>query len=469
MPYGAFPRLPESAAVVLKALEDAGHEAWVVGGWVRDALMGRPSHDLDVTTSALWPQTAAALEKAGIPSKPTGVKHGTVTALVNHEPVEVTTYRVDGDYTDSRHPDSVVFVRDVVEDLARRDFTINAMAYHPVRGLLDPFGGEKDIDARLIRAVGDPFVRMDEDALRCLRAVRFAARFRFSIDEATQAAVDFNAPRLSQVSNERIGQEIGGILETGRGGWALRNQQPVMFSAIPELKAMKDFSQRSPYHAYDVLNHVARVMDYVEVYSGGTATPAMRWCGLLHDIAKPVTLTVDPRGQGHFYGHPSKGAQKAQEIMRRLAIPGSVAKDACALVRVHDRPVYPTYPSVRALMRDLETYIPGRGIDLIYALLVIKRADAAGKAIPYIGWASTIDVIESMVKTVLKRGDAWSVKTLAISGSDVVASGRVPLGPQIGSTLEAALEAVVEGELPNEHDALVAALELGYFDEAILD
>ena len=198
-----------------------------MGGWVRDALRGRPAHDVDVCTDATWQQSEAAFEAAGVEVHETGIKHGTVTAIVCGQPVEVTTYRIDGDYSDSRHPDSVTFVRDVREDLARRDFTVNAMAWHPDRGLLDPYGGSEDLAAGLIRAVGDPARRFEEDALRILRAVRFACRLGFLIESGTQAALEAAAPTLDRVAQERIGSELRGIVATGRASWAIREQREV--------------------------------------------------------------------------------------------------------------------------------------------------------------------------------------------------------------------------------------------------
>ena len=245
--------LSAGASRVLQALEAAGFEAWVVGGWVRDALRGDASHDVDVTTNALWQEVAAAARAAGLTVHETGTTHGTVTVVADGEPVEVTTYRVEGTYSDLRHPDEVRFVRDVREDLARRDFTVNAMAWHPERGLLDPFGGREDLAAGVIRAVGVPEERFAEDALRVLRAVRFACRMGFDVEPATHAALVAAAPNLKAIAQERIGQEVGGILASHRGGWALMHETDALVAAIPELAPMVGFDQRSRYHAYDVL------------------------------------------------------------------------------------------------------------------------------------------------------------------------------------------------------------------------
>ena len=278
----AYP-VPDYGLRVLHALEDAGFEAWVVGGWVRDALLGAPMHDIDVTTSAPWQETERVLRAAGIEVHETGTAHGTVTAVIDGQPVEVTTYRVEGTYSDRRHPDEVRYVRDVREDLARRDFTVNAMAYHPDRGLLDLFGGREDLARSVVRAVGDPYRRFEEDALRVLRAVRFACRLGFEVEPRTQAALVACAPELDDIARERVGQEMNGVVASGRVSWALRNEFDVLARAVPALMPMRGLNQRSPYHAYDLLEHTARVCAGVEAFAGGVPTQALRWAALLHD------------------------------------------------------------------------------------------------------------------------------------------------------------------------------------------
>ena len=307
-----------------------------MGGWVRDALLGRPGHDVDVTTSAPWQETARVLRAAGAAVHETGTAHGTVTAVLGGRPVEVTTYRVEGRYSDRRHPDEVRFVTDVREDLARRDFTVNALAFHPARGLLDPFDGEKDLASHVIRAVGEPKRRFAEDALRVLRAVRFACRLRARIDSATQAALVACAPGLAEIASERIGQELSGILATGRVAWALRHEFAVLAAAVPELAPMAGFDQKSPYHAHDVLEHTARVCAGVEAFAGGRPSEALRWAALLHDVAKPACWSEDVSGRGHFFGHPGEGARVTRRVLGRLAVPGEVARGAAALVLLHD-------------------------------------------------------------------------------------------------------------------------------------
>ena len=447
--------LPDYAQHVLDVLEAAGFEAWVVGGWVRDALLGRPGHDVDVTTSAPWRDAAAVLRAAGIAVHETGTEHGTITAVVDGRPVETTTYRVEGTYSDRRHPDEVRFVTDVREDLARRDFTVNAMAFHPKRGLLDPFGGEQDLAARVIRAVGEPRRRFEEDALRVLRAVRFACRLSAAIEPATQAALEACAPELDQIASERVGQELDGILATGRAAWALRHEFAVLAAAVPELAPMEGFDQRSPYHAHDVLEHTARVCAGVEEFAGGSPLPALRWAALLHDVAKPACWSEDVSGRGHFFGHPEEGARVARRVMGRLAVPGEVTRAAAALVLLHDLEIRATAPSMRRMLSELEVAAPGQARPLAFALLDLKRADAVAKAPACMGYAVELDAMTAVLRADLSAGAVWRVRDLAVGGADVIRERDIEPGPGVGMVLAQLLAAVMAGEVPNEREALL--------------
>lgn len=457
--------VPPHALAVLRALERSGHEAWVVGGWVRDALRGAPAHDVDVCTSAPVAQSEAALAAAGIEYHETGVAHGTVTAVVDGRPVETTTYRVDGTYSDQRHPDSVTFVRDIREDLARRDFTINAMAWHPDRGLLDPFGGERDLAEGVVRAVGEPPRRFGEDALRVLRAVRFASRLGFAVEPATQAALDACAGELAHVARERVGSELRGIVASGRGGWALLHEAGAMAAALPALGRMRGFAQRSPYHCYDVLEHTARVMDGIEVFSGGVATERLRWAGLLHDIGKPACLTLDGRGQGHFFGHPREGAVMAERIGRDLALPLGLLRGVVALVRLHDRPTRPTVPSMLALVAELDRRSGSRTredtLALAHEMLVLRRADAWAKASQCRGYATVLDAHERVLRRIEAEGLCWRTSELAVGGGEVMAALGISPGPAVGEALGRLLALVMDGSVPNERAALLEALASG--------
>lgn len=450
--------LPGYARRVLGALEAAGFEAWVVGGWVRDALLGRPGHDVDVTTSAPWRETARVLRAAGIEVHETGTAHGTVTAVIDGRPVETTTYRVEGAYSDRRHPDEVRFVTDVREDLARRDFTVNAMAFHPGRGLLDPFGGREDLARRRIRAVGEPRRRFEEDALRVLRAVRFACRLDAAIEPETQRALLACAPELGEIANERIGQEMDGILATGRAAWALRHEFAVMAAAVPELAPMEGFDQRSPYHAYDVLEHTARVCAGVEEFTGGGASHALRWAALLHDVAKPECWSEDVSGRGHFFGHPEAGARTARRVMGRLAVPGEAARAACALVSLHDLEIRATASSMRGMLAELERLAPGQARGLAFDLLDLKRSDAVAKAPACMGYAVELDQMTRALRSELAAGAVWRVRDLAVGGADVIRERGVEPGPGVGMVLAQLLAAVMADELPNDREAQLAWL-----------
>lgn len=450
--------VPAYAMRVVDALEAAGFEAWVVGGFVRDALRGIEGHDVDVTTSAPWQQTARTLRAAGVEVHETGTRHGTVTAVVDGLPVETTTYRVEGSYSDHRHPDEVRFVTDVREDLARRDFTVNAMAYHPRLGLLDPFGGRDDLEAHVIRAVGEPRRRFEEDALRVLRAVRFAARMGFAIEPATQDALIACAPELAGIASERVGQELDGILASGHVAWALRHEFPVMSAAIPELAGLAGFDQRSPYHAYDVLEHTARVCGGVEAVCGGEAPRELRWAALLHDVAKPTTFSLDEGGRGHFFGHPEEGAAIAGRIVGRLAVDRACAREAQALIRLHDLPIKPTKRSIRRMMAKLDAACPGRGEALSLELIDLKRADALGKAPQCLGYASELDAMAAVARAEICAGAVTCIGDLNVNGADVMRERGIEPGPGVGMVLRGLLDAVLSDALPNDREALLAEL-----------
>lgn len=458
-------RPTDAALRVLRVLESAGLEAWIVGGWVRDALMCAPGHDIDICCSGSWEQSAAALRAEGIAVVESGVKFGGITAVLDGERIEVTAYRLDGFYTDGRHPESVRRAQCVEEDLARRDFTVNAMAWHPRRGLLDLYDGRGDLERRQIRAVGEPRRRFEEDALRMLRAVRFACRLDFSMDAATASALDSCAPLLDAVARERVGIELEGILVTGRGGDALLRYPELMCAAIPELARMRGFDQRTPYHAFDVYEHTARVLTVAGELSrfridGGDPdappSPSLMWAALLHDVAKPDTFTVDERGRGHFYGHPEHGATRAKAIMRRLSCGNDLMRDVNLLIRYHDQPLRPERVD---LLRMMQRFAAG-GVDvprLMGELFDLKRADTLGKASQCFYYVDEIERMREMVRELIANGEAYSVKTLNLTGKDLIARGMAP-GPQIGAALNRALEGAIVGEVPNSTTHLLAYL-----------
>ena len=441
------------ALAVLRALEAGGLEAWFVGGWVRDALMGAPSHDIDICCSGSWQESKRALEAASIAVVESGTRFGGITAVVDGERVEVTSYRYDGFYTDGRHPESIRRAERVEEDLARRDFTVNAMAWHPDRGLLDLYDGRGDIRRRIIRAVGEPRRRFEEDALRMLRAVRFASRLAFAMDPATAAALAACAPLLDQVARERVGTELDGILSTGRGGEALERYPEIMCAAIPELAPCRGFDQHSRYHIYDVYEHTAHVLA-----AAGEAdrAPALMWAALLHDVGKPETFTRDKRGAGHFFGHPERGADMARDIMRRLARPTELIREVTLLIRYHDLPLRAEREDLLRMMQRLS----GGGLDaprLMNELLTLKRADALGKAPSCFAYIAEIERMREMVRELIANGEAYSTATLDLKGRDLIARGVQP-GPRVGELLARALDAAMAGAVPNRCDELLAYL-----------
>ena len=287
--------LPEDALALLSILDAAGFEAWAVGGFVRDALLGRACSDIDIACSAMWADTKRVCEQAGLRTHETGVAHGTITVICGDSAFEVTTFRSDGQYKDGRHPDSVSFVSSIEEDLARRDFTINAMAWRPDRGLVDPFGGKADIQLGVIRAVGDPHQRFAEDALRILRACRFSAELGYAVEPCTYQGMLENKGLLSKISAERVTHELQKLVLGPHAGDALLACVDALSAVLPELVAMKGFDQQTPYHIFDVLEHTARVVDGVPPY------PLVRWAALFHDMGKPACFFKDENGTGHFY------------------------------------------------------------------------------------------------------------------------------------------------------------------------
>ncbi len=434
--------LPQHALDALDALESAGFESWAVGGCVRDALLDRASSDVDIATRAPWREAQRALERCGWRVHETGTAHGTVTAVRGDRAIEATTFRSDGAYEDARHPKSVAFVRSIEEDLARRDFTVNALAFHPARGLLDPYGGLADLRAGTIRAVGDPALRFSEDALRILRACRFVAQMGFSIEEATYRGMLENKGALARISTERVSRELSGIVLGPYAGTALMATVDALAAALPELVAMKGLDQRTPYHIYDVLEHTARVVDGVPAY------PLARWAALFHDMGKPAAFFVDDAGTGHFYGHAGISVALARGVMDRLAMPASFASQVLELVRLHDDDVDATPRAVKRALARL-----GGDVELFRALCDLKRADALAQAPHCRARAGLADELEAVLAGILEADEAFSLAKLAIDGRDVMAAS-VPEGPLVGEALAAALDAVIEERMPNDREAL---------------
>lgn len=436
--------IPEYALTVVQRLERFGYEAYVVGGCVRDSLLGRTPKDWDVCTNATPHQVLGVFKRFNVIK--TGLKHGTVTVMVNHEPVEVTTFRIDGEYTDNRHPDAVTFVSRVEEDLARRDFTINAMAYNPTRGLVDAFGGQQDLAHGLIRCVGEPDARFNEDGLRIMRALRFAARYDFAIERETAFSMRRNRHLLENVSVERILTELKGIL-VGNGALSMMMAFPEIFcTIIPELSPMVGFEQRNPHHIYDVWTHTAHAVQAVP------ADPVLRLTMLLHDVAKPATFSVDEKGKGHFYGHPEKSAAMAKKILLHLKSDMATLENVVSLVRVHDQ----AFPTTRPGMRR---FIGRLGMPIIEQLFEVKKADqAAQSAHEQEKKKAELRAAALLIEDLLDEPPAFTVKDLAIGGRDLIALGIKP-SPAMGELLERLLSEVQDEKLENTREALTLRVQ----------
>ena len=425
--------IPNSVLELMNKLEEAGYETWVVGGCVRDHLMGNVPHDYDCCTAAA-PEAMQAIF-ADRQLVQAGLKHGTVGVVTDNGVVEITTFRTEGGYLDARHPDWVRFVRDVKEDLARRDFTVNAMAYSPRRGLCDPFGGQEDLKKGILRAVGDPVQRFREDALRILRGLRFAARFGFEIEEDTRKAMHTQIAGLDSLARERVLVELEGFLLSARAKDILDGAE-LLFRVIPELAPQLGFDQKNPYHEHDIFTHTAMVVERA------SRDPVMRMAALLHDVGKVDTFTLDKNGVGHFYGHAAVGAKMAEEILRRLKCSNALREEVIWLIHHHmDRFPCDEKSARRCLSKN--------GLLRMERLTRLQMADFGGKVDE-----GDLDEWLALLREVDRREGTLTLKTLAVKGSDLMALGIAP-GRDIGRILNALLAKVLAGELPNERNALL--------------
>lgn len=431
--------LPKQVEQIIRVLEENGFEAFAVGGCVRDSILGRQPSDWDVTTSALPEQVKALFRK----TVDTGIRHGTVTVLLDGAGYEVTTYRIDGDYRDGRHPSEVYFTRNLEEDLKRRDFTINAMAYNDRAGLVDRFGGEKDLKSGMIRCVGSAGERFEEDALRILRAVRFSAQLGFSIEEETKKAAAALAPSLERISQERIQTELVKLLvsdhpEYLKTAWELGITRAV----LPEFDAMMETPQNGGYHSYNVGEHTLKALEAVR------PERILRLTVLLHDCGKPMVRSTDEDGRDHFYGHGDVSAQMALEILKRLRFDNDTIRKVRTLVRFHDWRPLPTERAVRRMAGRI-------GEELFLLLLEVKRADEAAKAPERRKEAlEAVDELETLYRSIQERGDCLSLKKLAVNGQDLIADGMRP-GKKLGEVLNALLADVLDEPSHNTKEYLL--------------
>ncbi len=431
--------LPADVSKIINILESNGHEAYAVGGCVRDCILGKNPHDWDITTSALPEQVKALFDK----TFDTGIEHGTVTVLLGGVGYEVTTYRVDGKYEDGRHPKEVTFTASLEEDLKRRDFTINAMSYNENRGLVDLFGGVDDLKEGVIKAVGNPTERFTEDALRMLRALRFSAQLGFEIELDTYQAICQLAPTLDRISAERIQVEMVKLVTSDHPG-RLREVYNTGLSKVffPELDAMMECDQVNKHHMYTVGEHTIKAMELAP------AEKVLRLSMMLHDVAKPVCKTTDENGQNHFKMHPVEGEKMARTILRRLKFDNDTTDKVCNMVRNHD-----DRPEINP--RNIRRLIIRVGKDNFDDLLAVKRADCLAQSMYHREEKlAYIDEMEQAYRKILADEDCLAIKDLKISGKDLLEMG-VPQGQKIGEILKAIFAEVVDDPTLNDRDYLL--------------
>lgn len=431
--------IPEKVELILNKINEAGFEAYAVGGCVRDSILGRTPDDWDITTSALPYQVKEIFPK----TLDTGLQHGTVTVMLQHEGFEVTTYRIDGEYEDGRHPKSVSFTASLEEDLKRRDFSINAMAYHPREGIIDMFHGQEDLQNKVIRCVGNPIDRFTEDALRILRAIRFSAQLGFSIEEETKEAIQTLAVNLNHVSKERIQVELVKLLTSShpekiRIAWELG----VTKVFLPEFDLMMAQEQPCKFHYTNVGDHSIEVMKYVHPHK------VLRLAALLHDVGKPDVYQADSNGTAHFYGHSEVGEKKAEAILRRLKFDNDTIHMVCRLIKYHEFLLTVDETIVRKLLNKT-------GVELFPMLLELMRGDVMGKRKEFQPQAlAQLEEAEKIYQNILETKQCFCLKDLAVKGSDLIAAGMKP-GKEVGIILQKMLDYVMEHPDANQKEGLM--------------
>ena len=426
------------AAQALELLEAAGYEAYLVGGCVRDDMMGIRPHDYDITTNARPEDIKRVFSDFRLVLD--GEKHGTVSPVIDGSLIEITTFRADGDYSDGRHPDSVSFSDSLLDDLKRRDFTINAMAWSKRTGLVDPHGGADDLERKTLRAVGEPEERFREDALRILRGMRFASRLGFPLEQKSADAMHKLAPQLELISRERIFTELTGVLQGEHAMRVLSDFHDVLFTIVPELFPLYMCPQKSVYHIYDVWEHTLHVLDTIS-----PRTPLLTWCALLHDCGKPATRIRDRKGYDHYPQHQQVGAGIAERILQSLKVSNAFMKDVCTLVLYHDDVV--VADTARLLMYHV-------GQERFEALVSLRRADLLAHDLERV--QKSIDALEGATaryRQALENHECVSLKDLAVNGDDMLALGYQ--GPEIREILERLLIMVLKDEIPNEREVLI--------------
>lgn len=440
--------IPEFALRLIKCLNTEGYSAYLVGGCVRDIIMGVKPHDFDITSSAKPEEVIIVLKKYNIKYFTTGIEFGTVVALdENNEKFEVTTYRSESTYSDNRHPDKVKFESTIDKDLARRDFTINAMAYNPVTSeLIDLFGGTEDINNKLIRTVGNADDRFSEDALRIIRALRFAIRYGFDIEDETFKSMEKNKELIDNVSKERITSELEKILTSGKPVKDLFiKASNIIFQMIPELEVTYKFWQNNKYHKHDVYEHILYVVDYCN-----TTNFDIKLAALLHDIGKPQAYVEDEEGHGHFYGHPEVSYEISKELLKKdFRLTTKQYENVLNLILYHDMACEPTKKSVRKKLCK-------HGEEFVRDWLILKKADNDDHIFPSTyKYKVDTDKIEVILNEIIKDNECFSLKDLQITGKDVMNILGIKSGKQVGETLNILLDKVISGEIKNSKEVLL--------------
>lgn len=437
-------KLPKDVIYILQRLENSGYSAYVVGGCVRDALLGNAPQDWDICTSALPQQVINTFSDYRVIK--TGIKHGTVTLMLNSNMYEITTFRTEKDYSDNRRPDTVEFVADIKEDLSRRDFTVNAMAYNPKQGLIDLFFGLDDLNMHIIRTVGNADVRFNEDALRILRALRFSAKLCFNIEKSTAASVHRNKGLLNNIAAERILAEFKQLLLSENAVNILREYYDVISVFIPEISPMVGFCQHNSYHCYDVWEHTLHALSYAD------NNIIIRLAVLFHDIGKPHSLTFDQQGIGHFYGHCVKSAEITENILKRLRCDIKTIKTVVELVKNHDRIISANSRSVKKAALHLGSE------EMTRLLIAVKKCDAYGQSPKLFRQRlEELNEIEDILNSLIANNKIlFSVKELKINGNDLINMG-VKDGRVVGAILNSLLKSVNDENIDNIYSSLVKA------------
>lgn len=435
-----FISCPEYINTAFRLLEKSGFKAYAVGGCVRDSLLGKTPDDWDMTTSSTPEETMKVFKDFRV--IPTGIKHGTVTVVIDGNHIEITTMRIDGEYHDNRRPDEVEFTSDIEKDLSRRDFTVNAMAYNHTDGLIDIFGGQSDLKKRIIRCVGNPDKRFNEDALRIIRALRFACVLDFEIAKETSESILKNIGLINNVANERIRVELLKLLQGTAVGKIIDDYKEVIFTIIPELRVLDGFPQNTPYHIYDVWTHTVKVVSNVR------NTPELRVAALLHDIGKPECFTTDSNGLAHFKGHPASSAETAVKILKNLRFSNEFIRTVYDIILLHD--MYPDRNKT-TVAKYCSMYSP----DTLKLTLDLMRGDTAGKNPAFHkDQYALYDLAEKQIDEIIESGLCLQLSGLSINGEDVHAIGF--RGKEIGNVLNSLLTMVIEEKIPNKKDILLS-------------